>query len=401
MVADDLAELGRRGHRIPFEQPAKRSWRSARGSFGSAQVRGVADEDVREAETILGGTIDARRLDELLSNERDRAALRPTCRRGARARGSAAPELPADHRRRFITSALFRLQAVEACGEQSVNRRRDGEVASGARSPRSSRAAARRRAGFPRRPRGSGSASPSRPRHRRAGARAAPRPRARSGSSAGRARLARASRDRGRADRASQADDEDRRPAAPAHEVFEQVEQRRLGPVDVLENQHERPSARDRLEETAQCPERLLGARLASARPIVPDTRPRHESASGTPSSSSRLPPRASRRRPRPGRFRDGPERDAVAVREARPRHRCRDRRAANSCASRDFPMPAGPTTVTRRHVSSSTVARVGALEDSRSWSRPTNGASSRRRSAEALVTRSSCRRRDRLALPL
>ena len=45
----------------------------------------------------------------------------------------------------------------------------------------------------------------------------------------------------------------------PAGEVVEQVEQRRLGPVDVLEAENQRPLCRQRLEVPADAPECLLG----------------------------------------------------------------------------------------------------------------------------------------------
>ena len=53
----------------------------------------------------------------------------------------------------------------------------------------------------------------------------------------------------------SRADNEDR-PGGLAQEV-EQVEERRLGPVQVLEDEHERPLPREQLEHAADAPVEL------------------------------------------------------------------------------------------------------------------------------------------------
>ena len=58
------------------------------------------------------------------------------------------------------------------------------------------------------------------------------------------------------------AEDEER-PGRPADEVLDEVEERRRGPVDVLEDDHDRAARRPRLEHAPQRPERLtrLGER--------------------------------------------------------------------------------------------------------------------------------------------
>ena len=61
--------------------------------------------------------------------------------------------------------------------------------------------------------------------------------------------------------RPREAEDHQRRPVAPADEVLDEIEQRRLRPVNVLEHKDERPRAREILEEAAERPERLLRAR--------------------------------------------------------------------------------------------------------------------------------------------
>ena len=56
-------------------------------------------------------------------------------------------------------------------------------------------------------------------------------------------------------------DEQDRRVAREVGEVFDQPEERRLGPLQVVEDDHERPALRERLEELAHGPRgRLAGA---------------------------------------------------------------------------------------------------------------------------------------------
>ena len=61
---------------------------------------------------------------------------------------------------------------------------------------------------------------------------------------------------------AGEAADEDRRVASPAREVLDQVEERRLRPLDVVENEQHRPLARKRLEQPAERPVELVAARV-------------------------------------------------------------------------------------------------------------------------------------------
>jgi hypothetical protein len=44
----------------------------------------------------------------------------------------------------------------------------------------------------------------------------------------------------------------------PLGEVLDEVEEQGVGPVDVVENDDQRPAGRQRLDEPAQRPERLL-----------------------------------------------------------------------------------------------------------------------------------------------
>ena len=55
------------------------------------------------------------------------------------------------------------------------------------------------------------------------------------------------------------AEDEDRRVARRGGDVLDEVEERRIGPVDVVDDEHERPHGGERLEEPAERPGRLVG----------------------------------------------------------------------------------------------------------------------------------------------
>ena len=59
--------------------------------------------------------------------------------------------------------------------------------------------------------------------------------------------------------RSREAEEQDRRTAGEAEDVLEQVEQRGLRPVDVVHRDDERSRHRERLEEPAERPGRLLG----------------------------------------------------------------------------------------------------------------------------------------------
>ena len=71
--------------------------------------------------------------------------------------------------------------------------------------------------------------------------------------------------------RAREADERDRGTLAPADQVLEQVEERRLGPVHVLEHDDDGPLSRERLEQLAGRPRHVpavdgAGAETASTR---------------------------------------------------------------------------------------------------------------------------------------
>ena len=132
---------------------------------------------------------------------------------------------------------------------------------------RNARAAARRRAGCPRRSRPRARAAPARARGRaRRRARPSPRGRAARARRASRPRVApprRAARRRGPGARCR-----GRRSARRwrGGDVLDQVEQRRVGPVDVVDDEHERPRRGERLEEPAERPGGLVRRASAVAR---------------------------------------------------------------------------------------------------------------------------------------
>ncbi|MEO5577327.1 MAG: hypothetical protein ABIR67_04700, partial [Gaiellaceae bacterium] len=60
---------------------------------------------------------------------------------------------------------------------------------------------------------------------------------------------------------ARQATDEDRRVAAPAGEVLHEVEERWLSPLHVVEHEHDRSLARQRLQQAPYGPVELVASR--------------------------------------------------------------------------------------------------------------------------------------------
>ena len=189
--------------------------------------------------------------------------------------------------------------------------------------------------------------------------------------------------------RAGRADEQQRDVARPAREVVDELEQRLLGPVQVVEHDDQRPAARERLEQLADRPERLL----------APGRRAREAERAGEPRLD--VAPRRPRRRgarpawPRPRRpSRRRSIRAAARIASAigqyvmpSPYARqlptstcasgCTD--SASSARRRVFPAPAGAATVTISALRPSTVLRHAATSRASSLARPTSGASSRR----------------------
>ena len=140
--------------------------------------------------------------------------------------------------------------------------------------------------------------------------------------------------------RAGEADEQDRRVLRPLGDVADEVEECALAPVDVLEHEHERALARDLLQQPAAPHARSPPARRAcSTRPAAAVDHCSVVLVDGRAQIADRVDDVAER-----------PVRDTFAVREAPPDEHGRlvAGAAASSRASRDFPTPAGPSTVKR-----------------------------------------------------
>ena len=77
----------------------------------------------------------------------------------------------------------------------------------------------------------------------------------------------------------ARAEDEDRRVARRSGDVLDEVEQRRVGPVDVVDDEHERPLAREHLEQPPERPGGLVGRAAAVALADRAGDEPRREVA--------------------------------------------------------------------------------------------------------------------------
>ena len=215
---------------------------------------------------------------------------RSTSRSGADVLDRAVPEDPADHGGAMEECLLVGRQVVDARGDQRLQRVRDalGEVVAAALEQHPDRlldeervALGLRRAG-PRALRAEGRLAAAAP---RGALRSLPR--ASGSSSIAAARMPPSAPTRAKVEQlgAGQADDQQRRLAHPGGEMLDQLEQRLLGPVDVLEDQDKRLHLGEHDRPTRAPPRRSPG-RCAPPRPRR--ARPRRG--------------RAGRRRPRPRR---------------------------------------------------------------------------------------------------
>jgi hypothetical protein len=117
-------------------QPGCKSLVQLRAQFlWHAVVRGVANQQVTEPEGVLAWKSGSVRTDELLANEGlEMTSNVSSCLGGGELDHSAAMEHLALHRGPFDDRSLVRAQAVEPCCKKGLNRRRDGhrlEVACG------------------------------------------------------------------------------------------------------------------------------------------------------------------------------------------------------------------------------------------------------------------------------
>ena len=165
-------------------------------------------------------------------------------------------------------------------------------------------------------------------------------------------------------------------PARERHEVVEEVEQSRLGPVDVVDDHHERPFVGRALEQAPHRPERLLDLGGAGRQPY----RLQHQVHARLVSVEELLDPVA-----RVGPtdllddLRERPVGHVLSVREAPPdRDRCVTAASARSSrARRDLPIPAGPTSVIARQPGSARASARALRSSPSSCSRPTSGLAS------------------------
>ena len=177
-----------------------------------------------------------------------------------------------------------------------------------------------------------------------------------------------------------------RHAGAPLHQVLDEIEQQRLGPVQVVDHQHAPAApAASAGEEAADDEERLLGrgrrageqrgdaagdARCARRR------RRRARASIAARSASAPAPSSMPRQRAqRLGERREGGAAGGVAVRRER-RSPSSPRRRANSSIRRDLPSPGEPSSTARRgRRRRRPPSSYTAVRRASSSSRPTNGA--------------------------
>ena len=262
--------------------------------LGDRLVRGVADQDVAEAERLLAGDHRAIRPHELLADQRtDQVGCVVAQVLGEQVANGAGVELLADHGGALDRAALVVGQAFETSGEERRDRGWDRD-----------RAEIARRDPGPVLP----DQHPVVDQHRehlldeqRVAAGRLGEPVGRLGREARAAEQVRDQLGRGlrvegleqerrgvqlaaapvrsRVEelRARGAHEHDRRVARPVHDVVDDVEERGLGPVDVLPERDERPFGRQDLEEPPDRPRRFLGGAdaLADAQDLAEATRDR------------------------------------------------------------------------------------------------------------------------------
>ena len=175
---------------------------------------------------------------------------------------ATAPGGTADPRRRALEHRpLARLEAVDARREKRVNRRRHGLVCGvGIVGEHGEHLLDEERVALGRVDDAIAERGSDQPRRRRA-PRSAPRTRRRSTARGRRSSCGAGAPPRTgerRAGRAREAEEQDRAPLEKPSDVLEQVEQRRLGPVDVVHRDDERSRGRERLEQPAERPRGLL-----------------------------------------------------------------------------------------------------------------------------------------------
>ena len=240
------------------------------GRLGKGLVGGVANQEVAEAEGVLAGKLRLVGPDEVAADERGEARRHLTARPKSACTAPRWKVSPLDGTS-LEHGALDGLELVEARGEKCPERRRDRT------SPFASAAIATisiTNSGFPPaarticRRKSSGNASGS------ARRRPAP-PTARAGAR-------RATRAAIEELRPSQAEEQDRRPGREQGDVLDEVEERLLAPLDVVEDADER---RLLLEQLAEGPGDLLGRRRPRRLPSRERSAAAASGSGGRPSS--------------------------------------------------------------------------------------------------------------------
>ena len=251
VVADDLVQ-GRRG----ALQPDRVALVKLRPDhLGDAEVRRVANQDVPEAEAVVAGNQRPVRLDQVAADQReqgggDRLVFRQRPDRAGR-------ELPPDHGRSLEHRALIVGQPVEAGGEKCMDRGRDRRrrrtldcegqhlldeqrISLGAGQDPAAVLLVDVAAQCVDQALGVGVGKRFQREHQRA-SRVPGRPVLEQLGSC-------------------EAEDENRRVGRPADEVLQEVEERRLGPLELVDPEDDRLLSRHVFEEPAYGPEGLLAA---------------------------------------------------------------------------------------------------------------------------------------------
>ena len=279
------------------------------------RVGRVADQRVVEEERVLGGTLGVR-PDEPPADEREQRRCRPSAPLPAASASTAArvnsrPTTAA--RSRTSRSPSARLSSRLASSDSSEAgtlpglerpvERMGGELLEEQRIPLGGRDDRGARVGVERKRLRKRIEQLSRLVARRAGAK--------------RERVGRPGGTSVEQLRPREADERDRGAGAPADEVLEQVEKRRLGPVHVLEHDEKRPLARERSRGACASPRRRRRCRRHPC--------PRAPRRAVSPPARRRARRRAAAdRRRRDRRRRRSARRSRRAAGRSRPRHRGR-----------------------------------------------------------------------------
>ena len=256
MVAEDFLELGQPLAGFALEPVGVALVQLRAQRLRNGVVGGVADQEVAEPEPVVSGELRPVGPDEVLPDECDqcRPERRPHGRRQELGDGATVEAPPLDGGA-LDPGALIRLEAVDARGEERLQRRRDGHLAvflSNRHQLFDEKRVALRSLDHP-----VGVLAEQAldelargllgERLERDDGRVWPRCRPR------RPRLEQV--------RACDAEEQDRSAGREAGDILEQVEQRRLCPVHVLDDDDQRPVGGERLEQAAERPVRLFRRR--------------------------------------------------------------------------------------------------------------------------------------------